>query len=113
MLLAKIPEFLSDDVSEIVSDGNLGAAKEGSILKIEIPKIEPGNCVEVSYSIPKWITQDKADLIPLPAVVSYSEGQALKVELKSGKGSPARKKSESLSAVAEERKSVGAQKEKP
>ena len=77
VFLARLPGFLSENVSSVLADGDLQASKEGSVLKFTIPRMPAGEAVSVSYSIGKWITQEKAQLVPLPAAVNCEESQPI------------------------------------
>ncbi|MBN2067550.1 MAG: hypothetical protein JW744_03720 [Candidatus Diapherotrites archaeon] len=84
-VLGKIPKFLSENVSEVSADSDLEVTKEGSIIKFVIPKIAASETASISYTIPKWVTQEKAKKVPLPAVVHFTNVKPLKVKRGEGK----------------------------
>jgi hypothetical protein len=101
VVLAKIPGFLSENVSEIKADESLQVMKEGQIAKFTVPKIAAMQSTSLVYSIEKWIPQDKVNLVPLPAVINYEEAQPLVVKLRDSKKAAESKKIPGSVQIAE------------
>ncbi|MBN2067736.1 MAG: hypothetical protein JW744_04675 [Candidatus Diapherotrites archaeon] len=78
-LLVSIPEFISEDISEVEAGENAMPLKGSNVLKFSIDKIGAMQSATISYSFPKLVSQAEANSIPLPAVIKCGEGQPLVV----------------------------------
>ena len=77
VVLARLPKFLGEEILEISEDTKLNAEKIGPVIKFTLEKVGAMQSASFAYKVGKLISQAEANSIPLPAVVSYEEGESL------------------------------------
>lgn len=77
VVLARLPKFLGEEILEISEDTKLNAEKIGPVIKFTLEKVGAMQSVSFAYKVGKLISQAEANSIPLPAVISYEEGEPL------------------------------------
>ncbi len=76
-IIAKIPLFLGEHISNISANAKLQATKEGSIIRFSVEKLGAMRSLRISYEVQNLILQEEANSIPLPAVIYYEESEPL------------------------------------
>jgi len=76
-VIAKLPSFLGDSLSEVSANTVLHVAKKGKLLRFDAQKIGAMHSATISYKLPRLISQEEANSIPLPAVIGYEESEPL------------------------------------
>jgi len=77
VLLARIPHFLGKTVSQISEDTRVKVRKKGQLARFKLEKIGAMQSATFAYTVPRLVSQTEANSVPLPAVVSYREGEPL------------------------------------
>jgi len=75
VVIARIPAFLSGDIEQFSSDAEMGVDESGSTVRFTLKKVGILHSASIVYVSPKLISQEEADAIPLPAVVSFKESR--------------------------------------
>jgi len=76
-IVAKIPFFLEEHISNISANAKLQARKKGHIIRFSVEKLGAMRSLTISYEVPNLILQEEANSIPLPAVIYYEESEPL------------------------------------
>ncbi len=76
-VIARLPDFLKENISEVSADTEMQTIQEDSVLKLSLARIGAMQSASIVYRAPKLISQQEADSIALPAVIAYSEGRKL------------------------------------
>jgi len=77
VILARIPKFLDQPISEISEDTKLSFEKEGIIGKFSLEKVGAMQSVSFSYKMGTLLSQSETNSVPLPIVASYEIGEPL------------------------------------
>ncbi|MBN2067735.1 MAG: hypothetical protein JW744_04670, partial [Candidatus Diapherotrites archaeon] len=73
IVVARIPDFLSGNIEDISSDVEMKVSELGPAIKFTLSKVGVMQSASIVYKVPKLISQEEADNVALPAIVSYRE----------------------------------------